>query len=86
MANYIFNAVKFYDIYASFLQYFPGPHTQVYDILEEMRLFIARRVKQNQQTFDPNCPRDFIDCFLIQMEKVRKRIGQLKGGRIVDTF
>nr|XP_020642975.1 cytochrome P450 2G1-like [Pogona vitticeps]XP_020642976.1 cytochrome P450 2G1-like [Pogona vitticeps] len=60
---------QFYDIYASFLQYFPGPHTQVYDILEEMRLFVARRVKQNQKNLDPNCPQDFIDCFLIQMEK-----------------
>ncbi|KAJ7304426.1 hypothetical protein JRQ81_011985 [Phrynocephalus forsythii] len=60
---------QFYDIYADFLKYFPGPHTKIYDILEEMRVFIAERVKQNQKTLDLNCPRDFIDCFLIQMEK-----------------
>ncbi|XP_042299559.1 cytochrome P450 2G1-like isoform X2 [Sceloporus undulatus] len=60
---------QFYDTYASFLKYFPGPHTKVYDLLEEMRLFIAKRVKKNQETFDPSLPRDFIDCFLIQMEK-----------------
>ncbi|XP_053123266.1 cytochrome P450 2G1-like isoform X2 [Hemicordylus capensis] len=62
---------QFYDIYASFLRYFPGPHTKVYDILEDMRRFIARRVKKNQETLDPNSPRDFIDCFLIQMEKAK---------------
>uniref|UniRef100_A0A8D2L201 Uncharacterized protein n=1 Tax=Varanus komodoensis TaxID=61221 RepID=A0A8D2L201_VARKO len=33
------------------------------------RLFIARKVKRNQETLDPNAPRDFIDCFLIQMDK-----------------
>lgn len=61
---------QFYDIYANLLRYFPGPHTKIYDILEDMRLFIARRVKKNKETLDPNSPRDFIDCFLIQMEKV----------------
>ncbi|XP_060639582.2 cytochrome P450 2G1-like [Anolis sagrei] len=60
---------QFYDIYVDFLKYFPGPHTKIYDILEDMRIFVAKRVKQNQETFDPNFPRDFIDCFLIQMEK-----------------
>uniref|UniRef100_A0ACB8FTE7 Cytochrome P450 2G1 n=1 Tax=Sphaerodactylus townsendi TaxID=933632 RepID=A0ACB8FTE7_9SAUR len=60
---------QFYDIYASFLKYFPGPHTKIYDMLEDMRLFIAGKVKKNQETLDLNSPRDFIDCFLIQMEK-----------------
>ncbi|XP_062996478.1 cytochrome P450 2G1-like isoform X3 [Elgaria multicarinata webbii] len=60
---------QFYDTYAEFLKYFPGPHTKVYNLLEDMRAFIAKRVKENQQTLDPNTPRDFIDCFLIQMEK-----------------
>nr|XP_056701801.1 cytochrome P450 2G1-like [Euleptes europaea] len=60
---------QIYDIYASILKYFPGPHTKIYDILEDMRLFIAKRVKKNQETLDLNSPRDFIDCFLIQMEK-----------------
>ncbi|XP_066494459.1 cytochrome P450 2G1-like isoform X3 [Tiliqua scincoides] len=60
---------QFYDIYASFLKYFPGPHTKIYDLLEDMRLFVAKRVKKNQETLDLNSPRDFIDCFLIQMEK-----------------
>ncbi|KAH0631506.1 hypothetical protein JD844_005850 [Phrynosoma platyrhinos] len=61
---------QFYDIYDSYLKYFPGPHTKIYDFLEGIRLFIAKRVKKNQETLDPNVPRDFIDCFLIQMEKV----------------
>ncbi|KAG8143703.1 hypothetical protein E2320_000914 [Naja naja] len=60
---------QFYDIYANLLRFFPGPHTKIYDILEDMRLFIAKRVKKNKESLDPNAPRDYIDCFLIQMEK-----------------
>ncbi|XP_067412716.1 LOW QUALITY PROTEIN: cytochrome P450 2G1-like [Emydura macquarii macquarii] len=63
---------QFYDMYASFLKYFPGPHTKIYYILEDMRKFIERRVKENQATLDPSSPRDFIDCFLVQMEKEKQ--------------
>ncbi|XP_003222889.2 cytochrome P450 2G1 isoform X2 [Anolis carolinensis] len=60
---------QFYNIYVSFLKYFPGPQTKVYDLMLGMRVFICKRIKENQETLDPNFPRDFIDCFLIQMEK-----------------
>ncbi|XP_077192798.1 cytochrome P450 2G1-like [Paroedura picta] len=60
---------QFYDIYANILKYFPGPHTKIYDILEDMRRFISKRAEKNRETLDLNSPRDFIDCFLIQMEK-----------------
>nr|XP_060639609.1 cytochrome P450 2G1-like [Anolis sagrei ordinatus] len=60
---------QLYDIYVSILKYFPGPQDKVYDLLGGIRTYIAKRVKKNQETLDPNFPRDFIDCFLIQMEK-----------------
>ena len=52
------------------LQYFPGPQDKIYALLESMRSFIARRVRCNAQSLEPSNPRDFIDCFLLQMEKV----------------
>ncbi|XP_062996470.1 cytochrome P450 2G1-like isoform X3 [Elgaria multicarinata webbii] len=60
---------QLYDMYVEVLKYFPGPETKIYNMLDNMRVFIAKRVKENQKTLDPNSPRDFIDCFLIQMEK-----------------
>ncbi|NWW21301.1 CP2AB protein, partial [Falcunculus frontatus] len=38
-------------------------------LLGRMRSFIARRVRENARSLDPQSPRDFIDAFLIQMEK-----------------
>uniref|UniRef100_A0A8D0HEG3 Cytochrome P450 family 2 subfamily G member 57 n=1 Tax=Sphenodon punctatus TaxID=8508 RepID=A0A8D0HEG3_SPHPU len=66
---------QFYDVYASYLKYFPGPHTKVYDVLEDLRAFMAKRVKKNQETFDRNAPRDFIDYFLVQMETEKDNPG-----------
>nr|XP_060639585.1 cytochrome P450 2G1-like [Anolis sagrei ordinatus] len=60
---------QLYDMFPTFLKYLPGPHTRVYDIMSDVSFFIAKRVKKNQETLDSNFPRDFIDCFLIQMEK-----------------
>ncbi|XP_027529595.1 cytochrome P450 2A11-like [Neopelma chrysocephalum] len=34
-----------------------------------MREFIARRIRKNAQSLDPQSPRDFIDSFLIHREK-----------------
>ncbi|XP_067317005.1 cytochrome P450 2G1-like [Anolis sagrei] len=66
---------QFYDMYESFLKYFPGPPAKVYDSLENMRLFIAKKVKKNRENFDSDFQRDFIDCFLTQMEKESTKPG-----------
>uniref|UniRef100_A0A670ZKT3 Cytochrome P450 2G1-like n=1 Tax=Pseudonaja textilis TaxID=8673 RepID=A0A670ZKT3_PSETE len=47
----------------------PGGHNRIYYLVEDLKDFIAGKVETNQATLDPNNPRDFIDCFLIQMEK-----------------
>uniref|UniRef100_H9GN19 Uncharacterized protein n=1 Tax=Anolis carolinensis TaxID=28377 RepID=H9GN19_ANOCA len=60
---------QLYDMFPTLLKYFPGPHTRIYNIVSDVFLFIGKRVKKNQETLDSNFPRDFIDCFLIQMEK-----------------
>ncbi|XP_042299562.1 cytochrome P450 2G1-like isoform X2 [Sceloporus undulatus] len=65
---------QLYDMYVNILKYFPGPHTKIYDILEDMKSFIAKKIQKNKETFDPDFPRDFIDCFLIQMEKEKDKL------------
>ncbi|CAI9585503.1 unnamed protein product [Staurois parvus] len=48
------------------MYYIPGPHWKVNSHLDKVRNFVLKRVKINQETFDPNCPRDYIDCFLLK--------------------
>ncbi|KAK2506505.1 LOW QUALITY PROTEIN: hypothetical protein MC885_002166, partial [Smutsia gigantea] len=58
-----------YDMYSGIMQYLPGRHNRIYYLIEELKDFIASRVKINEASFDPQNPRDFIDCFLIKMHQ-----------------
>lgn len=59
-----------FELFHSFLKYFPGTHRQVYNNLQEIKAFIARMVEKHRETLDPSAPRDFIDAYLIRMDKV----------------
>ncbi|KAL4667895.1 hypothetical protein H8959_006584 [Pygathrix nigripes] len=56
-------------MYSGIMQYLPGRHNRVYYLIEELKDFIASRVKINEASFDSQNPRDFIDCFLIKMHQ-----------------
>ncbi|XP_070620513.1 cytochrome P450 2G1-like isoform X2 [Erythrolamprus reginae] len=60
---------QLYDMYSGVMKYLPGRHNRIYYLVEDLKDFIAGKIKSNQATLDPSNPRDFIDCFLIQMEK-----------------
>ncbi|XP_040108674.1 cytochrome P450 2B11-like isoform X2 [Oryx dammah] len=60
---------QLFELYSSFLKYFPGSHRQIYKNLQEVNNFIGRSVEKHRETLDPSAPRDFIDCYLLRMEK-----------------
>ncbi|KAM5145604.1 uncharacterized protein ACMZJ9_012963 [Mantella aurantiaca] len=49
--------------------YLPGPHQKLYKNLSKVKAFVTEKVQEHKKTLDKNCPRDFIDCFLIKMEE-----------------
>ncbi|KAI9547602.1 hypothetical protein NQZ68_014868 [Dissostichus eleginoides] len=51
----------------------PGPHQTVQHMLNDVKDFIRVEIKKHKQNWDPSDPRDYIDCFLneIQMGKVQ---------------
>ncbi|NWI70231.1 CP2G1 protein, partial [Todus mexicanus] len=64
---------QLYDLAETFLQHLPGPHLKIPRLLAKMRSFIARRVQDNARSLEPGQPRDFIDCFLLQMDKEKSQ-------------
>ncbi|XP_075392679.1 cytochrome P450 2B4-like [Tenrec ecaudatus] len=58
-----------FELFSNVLKHFPGTHQQIYKNILEVNTFIARSVEQHQATLDPNTPRDFIDTFLLRMDK-----------------
>ncbi|XP_061452464.1 cytochrome P450 2F3-like isoform X2 [Rhineura floridana] len=60
---------QMYNIFPRIMYFLPGPHNQIFINFEKLRAFILEIVKTHQATLDPNCPRDFIDSFLIKMQQ-----------------
>lgn len=77
----VLSLLQLFELYPSFLKYFPGSHRQIYKNLQEINVFIGRSVEKHRETLDPNAPRDFIDCYLLRMEKVGFGRGNVVEGR-----
>uniref|UniRef100_A0A8C2SDJ5 Uncharacterized protein n=1 Tax=Capra hircus TaxID=9925 RepID=A0A8C2SDJ5_CAPHI len=53
------------------LKHFPGKHIRLYSMIEEVKAFITENVERHQKMLDPSGPKDFIDSFLLRMDKER---------------
>ncbi|MEE6516414.1 hypothetical protein FKM82_025841 [Ascaphus truei] len=60
---------QMYDMFPGFMKYLPGKHNKIFKHLQDLLSFIDKMVQINQKTLDPSSPRDYIDAFLIRMEK-----------------
>ncbi|XP_024202272.3 cytochrome P450 2C19 isoform X2 [Pan troglodytes] len=58
--------------FPTIIDYFPGTHNKLLKNLAFMERDILEKVKEHQESMDINNPRDFIDCFLIKMEKEKQ--------------
>ncbi|XP_070793557.1 cytochrome P450 2C5-like [Pituophis catenifer annectens] len=58
-----------YNSFPKIMEYFPGQHTKTFADIEKLCGFIHKEVVLHQKTLDIQEPRDFIDCFLIKLEK-----------------
>ncbi|XP_067412723.1 cytochrome P450 2A13-like [Emydura macquarii macquarii] len=63
---------QLYDMFSGTMRYLPGPQHAAFKQLAGLEKFIERKVKANQETLDPNAPRDFIDSFLIKMQQEKE--------------
>ncbi|XP_060222440.1 cytochrome P450 2B1-like isoform X2 [Meriones unguiculatus] len=58
-----------FELFPGFLKYFPGTHRQISKNLQEILEYIGHNVEKHRATLDPSAPRDFIDTYLLRMEK-----------------
>ncbi|XP_068105591.1 cytochrome P450 2C16-like [Hyperolius riggenbachi] len=60
---------QIYDTFPRIMSYLPGPHRKIPTILDDFTDTLKENIRTHQETLDPACPLDYIDCFLIRMKQ-----------------
>ncbi|XP_030076145.1 cytochrome P450 2G1 [Microcaecilia unicolor] len=63
---------QLYAVFPDIMDYLPGPHNQLFKNAAEIKKFASEIIEAHQKTLNPDVPRDFVDCFLIQMEQEKE--------------
>lgn len=54
------------------MKYVPGPHQTVKKIWNEVEDFVRNELKEHRKNWDPSDPKDYIDCYLREIQAVSR--------------
>ncbi|XP_026154598.1 cytochrome P450 2G1-like [Mastacembelus armatus] len=60
---------QMYNIFPWLMEHLPGHQHTVFAQMEEIKEFIKKKIQEHKETLHPSSPKDYIDCFLIQMDQ-----------------
>ncbi|XP_072537879.1 cytochrome P450 2J4-like [Salminus brasiliensis] len=60
---------QLYNTFPWIMRRIPGPHQEIFTLWDRMVKFSNHKIEEHRVDCDPANPRDYIDCFLIEMEK-----------------
>ncbi|XP_071979549.1 cytochrome P450 2A5-like [Engystomops pustulosus] len=60
---------QIFDMFPGVMKYIPWYHKKFFKSMDKLTQYVNEKVKINQKTLDPTNPRDYVDAFLIKMEK-----------------
>uniref|UniRef100_A0A672QPE5 Cytochrome P450 2J3-like n=1 Tax=Sinocyclocheilus grahami TaxID=75366 RepID=A0A672QPE5_SINGR len=62
---------QLYNMFPWLMRRVPGPHKKIITLWQKVIDFIREKVNAHRVDYDPSNPRDYIDCFLAEMEKLK---------------
>ncbi|XP_042545043.1 cytochrome P450 2C25-like isoform X4 [Dipodomys spectabilis] len=57
------------NVFPILIDYLPGSHNKLHKNFNFLKNYFLEKVKEHKESLDVNCPRDFIDYFLVKMEQ-----------------
>ncbi|KAG9350977.1 hypothetical protein JZ751_024866, partial [Albula glossodonta] len=61
--------IQVYNTFPWLMRRLPGPHKTVFSHWTKVISFVRMKIEEHKVDWDPSEPRDYIDCFLSEMEK-----------------
>ncbi|XP_062920351.1 cytochrome P450 2J4-like isoform X3 [Mobula hypostoma] len=61
--------VQLYNSFPKLVRHLPGPHNDLFASWKSLEDLFQKNIKQHRERWNPTEQRDFIDCFLLQMQK-----------------
>ena len=62
--------LQLYNLFPAIMRQVPGPHQKIFAHWKKVIAFIKIKIEEHSEGYDPSSPRDFIDCFVKEIEKV----------------
>ncbi|KAM4629268.1 uncharacterized protein ACJ7VT_001612 [Polymixia lowei] len=60
---------ELYEAFPLLMKHMPGPHNDIFSKFKSLEAFISQEVERHKLDLDPSNPQDYIDNFLIELEK-----------------
>ncbi|XP_053344701.1 cytochrome P450 2J2-like [Clarias gariepinus] len=60
---------QLYNAFPRLFEYLPGPHKKIFANYTKILDFLNEQIRKHKEDLDPSNPRDYIDSFLLEMEK-----------------
>ncbi|KAI1892066.1 hypothetical protein AGOR_G00150150 [Albula goreensis] len=62
---------QMYNAFPWIMRRLPGPHKTIFSHWKKVIAFVRVKIEEHKEDWDPSAPRDYIDCFLSEMEKMK---------------
>ncbi|XP_057684800.1 cytochrome P450 2G1-like [Corythoichthys intestinalis] len=60
---------QLYNVFPRLMEWLPGRHHKIFAGVDEVRAFVMEKIEKHRSTLSPECPRDYIDCYLIRQDQ-----------------
>ncbi|XP_060722733.1 cytochrome P450 2J2-like [Tachysurus vachellii] len=74
---------QLYNVFPRLFNYLPGPHQKMFSNYAKIIEFLQVELKKHKEDWDPSNPRDYIDSYLLEVEK---RKSDPQAGFNIDTL
>lgn len=61
---------QLFDVFPGLMKHLPGPHQTVHTNYRKILTFLKKQIEKHREEWNPEDPRDYIDVYLSEMEKV----------------